>query len=333
MPEPRPNTRSVILPEQIPWLAQVSRRKRWLVGVSGGADSVALLHLLVDQRFANLIVCHLDHRLRGRASTEDANFVRRLAEKLGLKHEIGRADVAELMAASGESMETAARNARHAFFAQCSRKYNCRRIILAHHADDQAETVLWNLLRGSHGLKGMRTEQTMVLGNRVRLEISRPLLAVRRTELFNWLASRGHRWREDASNAQPVAIRNRLRNEAVPLLSEISGRDATLAILRGAADAEDQAAVEAWAVKQARASDPQGRLHLQVLRTLPPALKRAVIADFLKSSGISGIDRNLVSRVVSLLDPAAPPAVNLPGGGWIRRRAGRLLFVGADIEG
>ena len=129
-----------------------------MVGVSGGADSVALLHLLVAGGFRNLVVCHLDHCLRGRASTGDARFVRRLAEKLGLECEIGRIDVAERMAASRDSMETAARNARHGFFAECAVKHRCRRILLGHHADDQAETVLWNLLRGSHGLKGMRRE-------------------------------------------------------------------------------------------------------------------------------------------------------------------------------
>lgn len=288
---------------------------------------MALLRMLVEAGFRDLVVCHLDHGLRGLESTEDAKFVKQLAVKLGLKYELAQADVGKLMAATGESMETAARNARHAFFAQCSRKYKCRRVVLAHHGDDQAETVLWNLLRGSHGLKGMRAEQTMEVG-RVRLEISRPLLSVRRAELVDWLKSRGQRWREDASNTQPVAIRNRLRNEAIPLLSEISRRDAALAFVKGVSDAEDQAAVEAWAVGQAKALDPQGRLHLPVLRTLPLAVQRAIIADFLKLSGVAGIDRALVSRVVSLVDVKGPPAVNLPGGGWIRRRAGRLTYEG-----
>jgi len=115
------------LPAEIPWLAKASRRARWLVGVSGGADSVALLHLLVEAGFRKLVVCHLDHRLRGRASTEDARFVRRLAEKLGLPHEIGRSDVRARMERCSESMETAARNARHDFLAECAVKHRCRR--------------------------------------------------------------------------------------------------------------------------------------------------------------------------------------------------------------
>ena len=94
-------SRGVVIEEQIPWLTRASRGARWLVGVSGGADSVALLHLLVAGGFRNLIVCHLDHRLRGRVSTEDARFVRRLADKLGLGCEVGRIDVGERMRKRG----------------------------------------------------------------------------------------------------------------------------------------------------------------------------------------------------------------------------------------
>jgi len=85
--------------------------------------------------------------------------------------------------------------------------------------------VLWNLLRGSKGFKGMRPEQALTTDSGARLELHRPLLGVRRAELVEWLGSQGHVWREDASNAQPVAVRNRLRNEVLPLLAEIANRD------------------------------------------------------------------------------------------------------------
>src|SRR6478609_3462356 len=169
----------VTSPGKIPWFASASKTKRWLVGVSGGADSVALLHLLAAEGFRKAVVCHLDHGLRGRASAEDAKFVKRLAEKLGLHCEVGRADVRGRMLARGESLETAARNARHDFFAACARNHRCPRVLLAHHADDQAETVLWNLLRGSHGLKGMRDTQLLVTEAGVKLELIRPLLGIR----------------------------------------------------------------------------------------------------------------------------------------------------------
>lgn len=309
-----------------PWLQTASRRKRWLVGVSGGADSVALLHLLMDAGFKQLVVCHLDHGLRGRKSTEDARFVKRLAETLNLECEIGQADVKRLMVERGESMETAARHARHEFFSGCVRKFRCTRLVLAHHADDQAETVLWNLLRGSHGLKGMRSEQQIETESGVTLEISRPLLGLRRVELSDWLESHHLRWREDASNAEPVAVRNRLRNEALPLLAEISGRDAPLAFARGVDDMEENEALADWALDQAKVLDPQGRLHLGVMRDLPVALQRIALRKFLIDHGIPSPDRALIERAISLLDVNNPAAINLPGGSQLRRREVRLFI-------
>lgn len=289
---------------------------------------MALLHLLVDAGFRNLVVCHLDHRLRGRASTEDAKFVRRLADSLDLPSEIAVVDITARKKISNASMETEARAARHAFFAECAGKYRCPRIILAHHADDQAETVLWNLLRGSKGLKGMRAVQQLMTESGVKLELHRPLLGCRHAELAGWLESRGLRWREDASNAEPVAVRNRLRNEALPLLAEIAGRDIVPAFVRGAADSEDTEALETWALAQARVTDPQGRLHVPAMRTLPVALQRIALWRFLQDQGISSMDRDLIDRGLGLLDVNGPAVINLPGGGKLRRREGRLWLDG-----
>ncbi len=310
---------------RLPWLESAPRSRRWLVGVSGGADSVALLHLLAQAGFRKLVVCHLDHRLRGRAATADARFVASLAAKLGLPFETQRMDVARLSRERGESLETAARWARHEFFADCAKKHRCRRVILAHHADDQAETVLWNLLRGSHGLKGMHAGQTIITASGTSLELFRPLLGLRRGELRAWLTARGLRWREDATNEEGCAARNRLRNEAIPLLSAIAGRDVPTVLARAATVDDENQEILDWALAHARVRDPQGRLHLPALRTLPPPLQRAAMARFLRDHGVPGVDRALITRAVGLFDTAASATVNLPGGASLRRRAARIF--------
>jgi len=302
---------------------------RHLVGVSGGADSVALLYLLVESGSRNLVVCHLHHGLRGRDATADQAFTARLAKQLGLPFETGRADVRKLAATSGESLETAARHARHEFFARCAKSHRCPRVILAHHADDQAETILWNLLRGSHGLKGMAAKQPIMAGGR-QLVLLRPLLATRRAGLREWLAQRGLAWREDASNADPFATRNRLRNEGIPLLADIARRDIIPPLLRAADAASDDQEIMNWALGQIRVTDPQGRIHLPALRALPTALQRAALHQHLAHHHISGLDRALLDQALALTDPQSPPSVNLPGGSHLRRKEGRLVITGAD---
>lgn len=304
------------------WFTEAPKARKWLVGVSGGADSVALLHLLVEHGFKKLVVCHLDHRLRGRASTGDAKFVERLAGKLGLPAEIGRAEVKTLAKENKQSLETAARHARHAFFEECAKRHRCQRVIVAHHADDQAETVLWNLLRGSHGLKGMKGIQSIG-----RLEVHRPLLKWRREDLKEYLSNHRLSWREDATNAEPIAVRNRLRNEVLPLLAEVSGRDPVTALERELAHWEDSRLITEWALKKADVIDPQGRMHLKILRDLPTALQRAAIADYLRRHEVI-LDREMLEKANRLVQTNDLSVVNLPLGRYFRRRAGRLFIEG-----
>jgi tRNA(Ile)-lysidine synthase len=309
---------------EIAWFDAAPKRRRYLAGISGGADSVALLYLLHRHGFREVVVCHLNHGLRGRASTGDARFVEKLADSLGYPCESGKTDVRAVMRNNGDSLETAAREARHAFFALCSRKHRCPRLLLAHHADDQAETVLWNLLRGSRGLSGMLERQVLQMAGRP-LECQRPLLFLRRDELRGWLSSEKLPWREDVTNAKPIAVRNRLRHEVLPLLSDIARRDVTESLVRAAGSSCEHRAIERWAVKQAAVLDPQGRLHLPKLRTLPRELQAACLYDYLRNSGVTGLSRDLVLRGLALLDADGPPAVNLPGGRVLRRRAGRMF--------
>src|SRR5438094_3312059 len=148
-----------------------------LIGVSGGRDSIVLLHWLTFLGYQKLIVCHLDHELRGRASQADARFVASMAAKLRLDCEIGRTDVRALAAQLKLSVETAARAARFAFFVRVARQKRCRTIFLGHHADDLVETALLNLFRGASpgGLAALRGVSLHRIG-KTELTIVRPLL-------------------------------------------------------------------------------------------------------------------------------------------------------------
>ena len=136
--------------------------ERYLIAVSGGRDSVALLHALVDLGYQKLIVCHLNHQLRGKSSDADARFVEKLAVKYGLDLVVGSTKVRALAAQKKLSIETAARTARYEFFAQTAKRKRCRTLFLAHHVDDLVETFLINLFRGAGtaGLSAMREVST-----------------------------------------------------------------------------------------------------------------------------------------------------------------------------
>lgn len=307
--------------EELPWFREASRRRRHLVGVSGGADSVALLVGMVRAGFQRLVVCHLDHGLRP-GSAADARWVKRLSGRLGCDFEGAREDVAALAEEGGMSMETAGREARHRFFAVCAKRWRCGRLVLAHHADDQAETVLWNLLRGGRGARGMAERQSIRMAGR-ELEVIRPLLGVRRAELREWLAAEKIGWREDETNAQPVAARNRLRNEIFPRLEEIAGRDVVAALGKAAAADAGLREVEAWAVAHGGALT-EGGLDARKLRELPAALQGACVRELLRREAVPDVGREVVDRVLAMLEAGGPAAVNVPGGRRVRRRQGRL---------
>src|SRR5438067_7632882 len=206
-----------------------------LIGVSGGRDSVALLHLLVRLSFRKLIVCHLDHCLRGRASGADARFVERLAKKLGVDFVFEKNDVARLAKENRLSIETAARRARYEFFANAARENKCYTLFLAHHADDQVETFLFNLFRGagSEGLGAMRFETTRLIG-KTKLRILRPLLGIWRSEIDDYMRGNRLRFREDETNQSLENSRSLMRHRILPMIAEHFGRDVKPALWRAA---------------------------------------------------------------------------------------------------
>lgn len=296
--------------------------ERCLIGVSGGRDSVALLHLLVGAGFNALVVCHLDHAQRAE-SAEDARFVAALAKQLGLKAVIARENVAARAKRKRQSLETAAREARYAFFARVARAEKCPRLFLAHHADDQVETLLFNLFRGSAaaGLAAMRPRSTRIVGG-VVLEIVRPLLGTWREEIDAHIAQHQIAFREDASNADPRHTRNRLRHEIIPAIERALGRDIRRAVWRAAEILRDE---DDFLAGQPALRDLPERLETASLKTLPVALQRRVIHAWLKARGVASVGFDEVESVRGLLT-GRRAKVNLPGGRHARRRA-RQLFL------
>lgn len=297
-------------------------RRRYLVGVSGGRDSVALLQLLVDRGFQKLTVCHLDHALRGKAARDDARFVTRLATSLKLRCVSERIEVATLANARGVSVETAAREARHEFFARVARRERIAAIFLAHHADDQVETLLFHLLRGAGraGLAGMRP-----VTERGSLVVLRPLLGVWRPELDAWIAERRLRWREDASNADHSHTRNRIRSTILPALSRELGREVKSAIWRAA---ELLGAEEDWigTLLRGEIESLPVELPVKTVVTVPLAKQRRLLRAWLEQRGMTAAYAE-VEAVRSLLhhDGEGHPAkINLPAGHHVRRRNGKI---------
>ena len=324
---------SASVPEFVRKLAHALRpypgEERYLVGVSGGRDSVALLHGLLAAGFKRLIVCHLDHKLRGEAAKEDARFVQRLAETLNLPVDIGCADVPTLARETKQSLETAARAARYAFFSARAGRRRCRSIFLAHHADDQVETFLFNLLRGAGpaGLSGMAADSVHTLGRR-KLRFLRPLLGIWRTEIDAYLEAHHLEWREDATNAESArATRNRLRAEVIPVLERAMGRAVRPALWRAADILQGE---EAWLAGLLAENEPfPERLPLKSLVAQPVAKQRRILRGWLKSLRTPNVGYDEIERVRTLLVADSGPAkVNLPGNLHARRRAG-VLFLEA----
>jgi tRNA(Ile)-lysidine synthase len=316
------------LPIIQPDLQHLSANRRYLIGVSGGRDSVALLHSLQAAGFNKLVVCHLDHRLRGRQSSADASFTRRLAASYHLDFEGASADVRTLAKAQKLSLETAARQARHEFFAEISRAHRCRQILLGHHADDAAETTLINLFRGSAGLTQLRHRSEIRVGNR-HLTFIRPLLNTRRAEIDRYIGLERLKFREDASNQSEDHLRNRVRHQLVPLISEIFDRDVTNAINRAAQISnEENTYLDALLQDFDLAPKDQPTvLSTTLLGALPLPLQRRAIHSWLKLNQVSKISFEKVEHCLSLLDPVSGPAkINLPGDRHARRK-NRTLFI------
>ena len=210
--------------------AKVLEGEPALVGVSGGVDSMVLLHLL--SKHPKIQVAHFNHQLRGKASDADERLVRQTAKKLGIPCHVECADVKAVAREQKLSIEMAARKCRHEFFARLAHQLGIRRIVLAHHADDQVELFFLRLLRGAgpEGLAGMASSSPSPVDP--ALTIIRPLLCLTKDEIRSYAVEHKIPFREDATNTSESILRNRIRHKLIPLLKSDYQPGLTQAILR-----------------------------------------------------------------------------------------------------
>ena len=293
----------------------------WAIGVSGGADSVALLLLLRGRRDLDVKAVHLNHETRGAASDADAEFVYRLSIGLGIDCLVGHwSDVESMLASAPRNRSARFRAGRVALFRQVVERDRLQGVILAHHADDVAETVLQRMLRGAGatGLAALRP--TSVVGG---LTILRPLLRVRREALREYLTAVGQVWREDESNASPRYQRNRLR---VLFAAQPRLTDRLIEL------ADRSAELRRWLREAGPDVDP--RLPVAVLQDLPPPLALDTARRWLAARGAEQgkLSPAVLGRLVEMAtDAASPPRQHFPGRLLVRRRAG-VLFVDGTVR-
>lgn len=305
-------------------LANIEAHSSLLLAVSGGLDSVVLLHAcnaVKRQLSLQLEVAHLDHGLRPQ-SASDAAFVGDLAAAQGLQFHLRRVEPPP----SSDNIESWGREQRYAFFAGVIEQRNLNLVATAHHADDVAETLLMRLFSNREPGELMRRDP--------RRRLVRPLLKVPRAELENYAREHGLRWVEDETNQSESFLRNRVRRSVMPLLREkFDPRITEVLSIRAEGLAEDASALDAWASSEA--SRLEGlefgtKEWLQavtaVLRSLEPAVQWRLVRDLLRPKLGSALSRARAQDAVTFV-LGSHEGFELPGGVMLRRRAGGLILV------
>lgn len=293
-----------------------------LVALSGGADSTALLLSLLDLsregRVGGIFAAHLNHGIRGELALRDQRFCEALCREYGVPLKTEFYNVPAYAKATGQTLEQAAREQRYAFLERARAEFGADVIATAHHADDQAETVLLHLLRGSGtgGLGGMKPRNGRIV---------RPLLATNHAAILTYLEERNAPHCEDETNAENGAARNRIRNELLPALRAYNPAVMQALCRTAALCAEDDALLEQIAREAEQQTVQNGGLNRAKLSELPLALKSRIVRKRLLE-----LDGNVsepdVRRVLALLEAQTGTKIELPGGYHAWTTAERLLL-------
>ncbi len=284
----------------------IAPKGKVLVGLSGGPDSVALLHVLLALGY-DVCAVHVNHEIRGADADEDEAFVRVLCESLRIPLTVERLDVPAMAEVEGKTLEQAARDARYDCFARLAAVFGASVIAVAHHRDDQAESILLHLFRGSGltGLVGMRPRR----GNVVR-----PLLCVKRADIETYLSENGLSYCTDTTNFLRCATRNRIRLDVIPYLREnlnpaiVDSLCSTAELLRRDEDYLDSLARSALAEACTQVGYDRRKLAAQPLPVLTRALRIALCA----AGATADVDRCHIERLCSMLAAQTGTRADLP---------------------
>ena len=304
----------------------ISVGERLVVAVSGGADSVCLLHVLTQHQRElgmKLHIAHLNHQLRGAESASDAKYVSGLANHFGIPATIERRDVAAYRNQKGCSLEEAAREIRYGFLADVARAIGTSKVAVGHTRDDQIETILLHLLRGTGiaGLCGLQPFSPLEYReNKERMEVVRPFLEVTRQETLDYCQQYQLKPRSDSSNLSPAFLRNRVRLELLPAL-ESYNPSIDKALLRLATIAGDdvsfieEQALQLWA-ELAREEGNAIYLDKTKIASLPRALQRQIFRLAVERlvGNLKDIEADHIEAMMSFLSKPAGKRLCLPQG-------------------
>ena len=288
-----------------------------VLAVSGGIDSVVMAHLLMGLRERldfQPVLANFNHKLRSEAE-EEMSFVAQLAQDWGVPFHGGSADIGKL--AIGHNLQDVARRERYAFLRQVAFRYNGAFIATAHHRDDQAETVLLHLLRGSGpaGLAGISPKEN---------DLIRPMLCLSRDEIQSYATQHRIEYRQDESNFTTKYRRNRIRLELLPKLEAFNPQiKSTLNAMADICREEDSLLEDLAENALVEALDGEDRLSVEALSHLPMALRRRVIRKLFCLQAGDGAELTF-SQVEAALSLSEEQAVSLPGGLYLYRRDGWL---------
>jgi tRNA(Ile)-lysidine synthase len=303
----------------------VSKGENLLLAVSGGADSICMLYALNElkqEMDINLFIAHLDHRLRGKESADDARYVASLAKELDIQVRIEKRNVKAYQKKKGISQEDAAREVRYAFLKEAADSFGCSKVAVGHTRDDHVETILMHIIRGSgtSGLRGLEPLTDWRLPDSGNLTVIRPLLSLSREDTQAYCQRKGIEPRMDSTNLSLSLFRNKIRLELLPVLnrynpqiegaltrlSEIASDDIDF-IDKGAIYLKDEVIYTHKGVYMFRKES---------LKELYPALKRGIVRLVLEElyGSLKDVEARHIEEIIAALDLPAGRSINLPDG-------------------